>query len=140
MLFRSSSTSIKQAGYEVRVAQNNATWGTDAFNADILYQPFVRDTAQFYRIKSKFIARGITYHGQIRLKDNLGNTSEWYRFRFSVNRAPFIIKANLEPQVISTQDDIKINLEKSASTIGYKVKWYRNGQYYNQFEIGRAHV
>lgn len=132
--FISDSKTVTQNGYEIKLASNSVAWGTSAFNADILNQPFVRDSAQYWRIKPKFIQRGLTYYGQIRVKDNLGNESEYYKFRFVVNRVPFVTNASISPSDPSTSDDLNLMVDKSQSTVSFKVKWFRNGKYYNQFD------
>jgi membrane carboxypeptidase/penicillin-binding protein PbpC len=126
--------SLKQNAYEIRVAKNNVGWGTSSFTADVISQPYSKDSAQYWRLKTKFIQRGNTYYGQIRIKDTLENESEWVKFKFVVNRLPFVKTAKILPEKPSKSDDLVLNYSTSSDSVNCKIKWFRNGKYYSQFD------
>lgn len=129
-----STAAIKQLSYEIRVGTNNLNWGTSSFVSDIIRQPYARDAAQYWKIKNKFINRGDNYYCQIRVKDTTNEESEWVKFKFKINRLPFIIASSVAPLEPSEETDIELSVTANSSDSVIKVKWFRNGVHYRQFD------
>jgi len=132
--YESSSIAIKQSAYEIRIAKNNISWGTSSFVADVISQPYAKDAAQYWRMKNKFLQRGITYYGQLRIKDSLDNESDWVKFKITVNRLPFITAAEITPTQPTENTDLVLEYTQSSDAVTNKIKWFRNGKYNSQFD------
>lgn len=131
---QTTTPSIKQLSYEIRIGTHNVNWGTSNYIPDVLSQPYARDRSQYWRFKPKFLQRGQKYYGQIRVKDTTNEESEWVRFAFLVNRLPFLTYASITPEEPSEQTDLELDLGLSSESVTVKTKWIRNGVHYDQFD------
>jgi hypothetical protein len=51
---QTTTPSIKQLSYEIRIGTHNINWGTSSYIPDVLSQPYARDKSQYWRFKPKF--------------------------------------------------------------------------------------
>ena len=132
--FSSTNPSIIQSFIEMRLGLHKVSWGSDDYNPDVYKQSFVKTKAESWRIPSKYLDRGLTYYGQIRVKDNLGNSSEWKLFVFSVNAVPYISVAAISPSSPSVNDDLVLSYTAPQSGTLSSVRWFKNGIHQSQFD------
>lgn len=132
--FEVTTPSIKQLSYEIRIATHNVNWGFSSFIPNIIRQPYARDRSSYWKLKTKFLQRGESYYGQIRVKDTTGEESEWVKFSFHVNRLPFLTYASIKPDEPSEKDDLELDIGDTSENSIIKTKWFRNGIHYNQFD------
>lgn len=130
----SDSNSVVQKAYEVRLSRNALNWGTSSFSPDVIAQPLTQDVSRYWRIKTKFLQRGVVYFGQVRLQDNLGEYSAWSTFSFTINRLPFISTAFISPATPAFGDSLFLNITASSDSLVNRIKWYVNGSYKSQFD------
>lgn len=129
-----TTPSIKQLSYEIRIGTHSVNWGTSYFISDVVRQPYSRDSSQYWVMKEKFLQRGSYYYGQIRVKDTTGFESEWVKFSFNVNRLPFLTYAKITPENPSENNDLDLSIGNSSENSIIKTKWFRNGIHYKQFD------
>ncbi len=132
--YSSTTPALKQVSYEIRIGTSNLNWGTSSYVADLIRQPYMLDKAQFWRLKRKFIDRGKSYYGQIRLKNSAQEESEWVKFKFTINRLPFLTGVKIEPENPSDDSSLELKYNKPFDNFNINTKWYRNGVHYKQFD------
>ena len=118
----------------MRLSKNAFNWGTTNFIPDVISQPISQDTSTYWRIKPKFLQRGVSYFGQVRIQDNLGEYSEWSTFVFTINRLPFIRTANITPANPILGDSLVLRISASSDNLQSKIKWFVDGVYRSQFD------
>lgn len=128
-----TKTSIRQSKFEIRIGTHAIQLGTDHYYADVRELVSNTETNQF-RLGNRFINRGETYYGQIKVTDSSGEESDWSTFAFTINRLIFVVNASISPSQPSENDDLILNYTLSNSNGRAYVKWFKNGIHYRQFD------
>lgn len=142
--FSTPNPAILQSYIEVRLGTHTVNWGNNEYNPDIFRQPLTRTKATSWRIAAKYLNRGTTYYGQVRVKDNLGNLSEWKLFSLTVNAVPFISSASISPSSPSINNDLTLSYTALQGATAVSIRWFKNGVHQAQFDdfasISRDHL
>lgn len=133
-VYESDIANIEQSGYELKISDNSINWGKSSFSGNKFAIPMMTDKSLSYRINQKFLDRGVTYYGQIRIKDIRNKVSAWYRFSFAINRLPSLTSLTIQPLLPNLNDNINIQYSTSADTVSTKIRWYRNGVHMIQLD------
>lgn len=131
--YRTINQSIKQVWYEVRIGTHKINWGNSNYMPDIYRQPFTRNSSSFWMLKEKYISRGNIYYGQIRLKDNTDNVSDWKVFSFKINQQPKVINAEITPSFPGINSDLYLEYDITEDSSVF-VRWYKNGEHQSYFD------
>lgn len=126
--------SVRQVFYEVRIGMHKYGLGTSNYMPDVYRQPFTKSPASFWRLKEKYISRGGTYYGQIRLRDNTGRNTAWKVFVFKINRQPRITSAKIQPEKPGLDSDLELQYNVTETDTVAKIRWFRNGVYQSHFD------
>ena len=131
--YETTSKTIRQNFYEVRIGTNDLNLGTDQYVPDTFRQPLTRSQADSWRLRTKFMDRGVLYFGQIRLVDNMNERSDWISFRFRVNTLPFVADVEISPAEPDVNDDLELSFS-TFETTSNKIRWFKNGVHMTQFD------
>jgi len=141
---QTAGNSVFQSDYEVRLGTQSFNLGDSTFQGNIFSQPFVRSRGRSMFIPQKFLARGVVYYGQMRVKSSDGEISEWFTFRIIVNALPFVQNQSISPQEPSEGNDLELSFSLAQSDANVNIRWFRNGVRYQQFDdyekISREYV
>jgi hypothetical protein len=132
--FSTPNPAIVQGFVEVRLGSHSVNWGNDDYSPDIFKQPLTKTKATSWRLAAKYLSRGNTYYGQVRVKDSLENLSDWKLFSFTVNAIPFIRLATLSPAVPSVNDDLSLSYASIQDATAFSIRWFKNGVHQSQFD------
>jgi len=128
--FVQTSADPMQFEYDFRVADNNTSWGEDAFFGNFVSLSNRLISANVYEYNLHNLARGSTYYGQIRVYDLDLVAGEWGKFQFTINSLPIASAAALTPSEPNTSEDIELNYTFSDpdghEESGTKVRWLNN--------------
>ena len=130
----SQFAALQQEAFELQIGTSNINWGSASFIPNIQDTKFISDKAQSYSLLSRFVNRGTRYYGQIRIRDNSGRVSEYYRFSFSINILPYIIASAINPSDGSIDQDLTLTYSASSDVKSVAIKWYKNGRHYTLFD------
>jgi len=139
-----ASNAIRQSSFELRIGTHSFNWGSSQFQGDVYAQPSVRSRGKTVSVPQKFFVRGVLYYGQIRVRSTDNANSEWVTFQFIVNPLPFIQNQEITPSSPSEGDDLVLSYSLTQSGAGARIRWFRNGVRYQQFDdydkISREYV
>lgn len=133
-LFTTPADTVTQNAIEVRVGSHKINWGSDDYNPDIFRQSLTQTKATSWAIRSKFLTRGNVYYGQLRVRDNLGDSSEWKLFSFEVSAVPYISSISLLPLHPSVNDDLVLSYSDPRGGTSVKVRWLKNGVHQTELD------
>jgi len=133
-----SQTVIEQADFRVRIGTSQTNWGTWMFAGSVKHTGVVSSTARSWAYSGPLLEKGVTYYGQILVKDTEGNFSSWETFSLLFNQVPVATAVTLTPANPSVDDDLKLTYSYSDPDShlesGTLIKWFRNNVYERQFD------
>lgn len=138
----SSSSSIavplNVMDFEVKIGNSPTSLGSDSFNGNIINLEITDYDLPYWRYREARLVRGNTYYGQIRITDELNNSSEWKTFEFQYNSLPTVSNYYISPTVPTINDNLELNYtfndQDGDSERSTEVWWYKNGVHESQFD------
>jgi len=129
---------IEQQEYVVVLGSSNVGLGTNSFFGDLLNTGQVLSADRQIVYDGPDLLRGQTYYGQVRVQDNLGNTSGWATFEFIFNSLPVALNANISPVEPSLTDDLVLTYtyvdQDGDLESGTMIRWFLNGVHQREFD------
>lgn len=130
------NTEIPQLGYELRISTFSTNIGTDNFIGNRVQTDFINSQNKFWNYVGIPLERGTTYYGQVYIRDEINNQSEWHTFCFKYNALPSILTASISPGIGSINEDLNLsyvfNDEDGDAEFGSIIRWFKNGIYQSQ--------
>lgn len=143
-----SITYVDQVSYDLRIGASSSNLGTSSFVGDLVHLDRVITPIRQYYYSGPILLRGETYYGQVRIKDDADEQSNWATFRFKYNSLPIITSSTISP----TNPTLATNLillysffdpdrDNEGSTY---IRWFRNGicetEFYGQTTIDSSYL
>jgi len=134
----SSTTQIEQFNFTILIADNNVGWGKNYFVGNITQSDIVTTKRKYWRYLGPLLTRGQIYYGQVKVLDELSQSSGWVKFSFRYNSLPIIQTASLSPSFPTVDDDITLSYTyydaDGDTESGTLIHWYQNGEHLSQFD------
>ncbi len=127
--YESESGLSNQSSFDLKISSNSHNWGNSLFVGSEL-DISEDSTASSYEYVQYGLTRGTSYYCQIRITDNLGDSTPWYKFSFAINRLPFVTGYRISPSSPSSSDHLDLIYAYDDSDghdqSGTKIRWFRN--------------
>ena len=127
-----------QNSYEVRIANNDISLGTDSFNGNMIQTGTIESQNRYWVYNGFSLGRGKSYYGQIRVIDELNRNSDWKEFSFYYNSLPYINNLEITPSQPSVNDVLRLSYDfydnDGDVENGSIIRWFKNGEYQKQHD------
>ena len=103
------TASIEQKNYNIRIGTSDVNWGNSLFTGNIKITGIVESSTRSWAYVGTSLERGLTYYGQILVKDVENESSDWHTFSFRFNELPNAIDVAITPSQPSVNDDLELS-------------------------------
>lgn len=114
---------------DIRFGTSDDAWGENSFSGNVISK-ILETSANSFESDNIGFSRGTTCYGQIANIDFAGNYSAWTKFKFKVNRLPYVSNFRLTPTQPTQNDNIDLIFSyhdaDGHDQSGSKIRWYRN--------------
>lgn len=133
-----STDFVDQSMYEVRIGSSIDSLGTFGFIGDLVSTGRTSSARRSYAYRGPALSRGQTYWGQVQIKDELTEWTEWKTFSFKYNALPVILSAEISPSEATASDDLSLSYiltdADGDADEGSFIRWFKNGAHQRQFD------
>ncbi|MCD6435971.1 MAG: hypothetical protein J7L15_06240, partial [Clostridiales bacterium] len=121
-----------QYSYEIRISSSFSGLGTSEFIGDLAFTGVVPSENRFWRYRGVVLTRGETYYGQVKIIDELSQSSEWEVFSFHFNALPVVTNVIISPSSPVITDELTLSYDfndndDGSVESGTVIRWYKNG-------------
>jgi len=132
------SHQVEQHSFELIIGTSSTKLGSSLFVGNVRTTGVVHTVARSWAYTGVPLERGVTYYGQIKVRDNEDNFSEWKIFSFHFNSVPVVSSVVVSPSVAGINDDLVLSYDfldtDGDIEQGTLVKWFKDSVHQRQFD------